>query len=234
MILLIIRISIMYLYFGFISFLAALLSSIRPFHRDNVSIAGDLIGIGIRFLGADINIIDEYNLYKERPCVFISNHQASLDLFPGGYTIPKGTVTLGKKSIIYMPFFGFLYWISGNILINRTKSISAKKSMEIVTHSIVNKKMSVWIMPEGTRSRGKGLLPFKKGAFRTAIDAQVPIVPIVFSDYKRTINLKKLNAGVINVKILEPISTKGLTYDDLDMLIEKSHSLMKQTLEEIS
>ena len=75
-------------------------------------------------------------------------------------------------------FVGELYWLTGNILIDRANRSKAMDTISQVAEQIKKNKVSVWMFPEGTRSRGRGLLPFKTGAFHAAIAAQVPIVPI--------------------------------------------------------
>ena len=99
------------------------------------------------------------------------NHQSNYDLVLGGIIRIKRTVSLGKKEIIWFPIFGLFYWLSGNILIKRERRSKALKAMERVNKIIREKNLSILIMPEGTRSKGKALGKFKKGAFRTAIGA---------------------------------------------------------------
>ena len=136
------------------------------------------------------------------------------------------TVSLGKKSLRWIPLFGQFYWLSGNILIDRKRQGKAFKSMDKATKALTKKNISVWIFPEGTRSKGKGLLPFKKGPFHTAIKAQVQIVPIVISSYDKFLDLGKLNSGNILAEVLDPIETKGKTKVDLDDLLNESYEKM--------
>ncbi len=68
-----------------------------------------------------------------------------------------------------MPLFGQLYWLTGNILIDRANRSKAKGTIDQVVNSIKESDVSVWMFPEGTRSRGRGLLPFKTGAFHAAM-----------------------------------------------------------------
>ena len=105
--------------------------------------------------------------------------------------------------------------------------------MDIAANAIKRKNISVWIMAEGTRSKGRGLLPFKKGAFITAIKAQVPIVPIVISSYTKHLNLSQPKAGKIIVEVLDPIPTIGLSKDEVNTLKDKTHFLMKEALNKL-
>jgi 1-acyl-sn-glycerol-3-phosphate acyltransferase len=89
------------------------------------------------------------------------------------------------------------------------------------------------VFAEGTRNHGKNMLPFKSGAFRMAIEAQVPIIPICFSSYVKNTDLSKWHAGDAAYKALPPISTKGFTLDDCNELKELCWKQMMETIEEL-
>jgi 1-acyl-sn-glycerol-3-phosphate acyltransferase len=86
---------------------------------------------------------------------------------------------------------------------------------------------------EGTRNLGKGLLPFKKGAFQMAIAAGVPIIPVCVSSYARDMRLNSWNAGDVMIRSLAEIPTAGLTQDDMPQLIETCHAQMKACIEQM-
>lgn len=211
-------------------FLGIIIGILRPFDPRNTKISAGLIGWGRKILGIEIELRNGEILDPARPCVFISNHQDNLDIFPGGFTLPKNTVTIGKRSIIFIPFFGQFFWLSGNILINRKNKKSAFETMDVTAAAIREKNISVWIMPEGTRSRGRGVLPFKKGPFITAIKAQVPVVPIAISTYTKHVKLGRWKAGKIIVEVLPPISTTGLQAADATMIKDQAYHLMKDAV----
>ena len=211
-----------------------LICILRPFNINNVWFTCQFMGHPMRLImGLKYIRRNGERLDLHRPCVFVSNHQSDIDLISGSLTLPRETVSLGKTAILYIPIFGLFYWLSGNILINRSNSKKAKQSMTKVTNAIKNKGASVWIMPEGTRSEGNGLLPFKTGAFRTAINAGVPIVPICFNSYGRTANYNKIKAGTIACQILEPIQTTGLHKADAAKLAKECFDLMSATIEDL-
>jgi lysophosphatidate acyltransferase len=97
-----------------------------------------------------------------------------------------------------------------------------------------SERQSVYIFPEGTRSYydHPDLLPFKKGAFHLAIQAQVPIVPIVVANYSNVLNMKRkiFTTGRIPIRVLEPISTKGKTKEDVDGLLQEVREKMLSQL----
>lgn len=211
-------------------FIGILVGLARPFDPRNTKISASLIGWGRHFLGVEIELRNAEILEATRPCVFISNHQDNLDIFPGGFTLPKNTVTIGKRSIIFIPFFGQFFWLSGNILIDRKNRKKAFEAMDVAAMAIREKKVSVWIMPEGTRSRGRGVLPFKKGPFITAIKADVPVVPIAISTYTRHLKLGRWKAGKIIVQVLPPIHTKGLLPEDANTIKDQAFHIMRDAV----
>ncbi len=166
--------------------------------------------------------------------VIISNHQSNLDIFFVGPIVPRRTVSLGKKEILKIPFFGQMYWLAGNILINRGNHKKAWSVMDKVAQTIKEDNCNVWIMPEGTRSKGRGLLPFKKGPFLIAIKGQLPIQPVVFSQYEKTFDLGKLKPGKVVIEAMDPISTEGMTLDDLDQLMAETRDKMLAHIKIIS
>lgn len=95
-------------------------------------------------------------------------------------------------------------------------------------------KQSVFIFPEGTRSYYDypDMLSFKKGAFHLAVQAQVPIVPVVVANYSNILSVKRkvFRAGTIPVRVLEPVSTKGKTKGDVDALLQEVREKMLETL----
>lgn len=215
------------------SFLMGILIGIlRPFHPSNVRTTGMILTpVGFKLLGIEFEIRGKENFKKQMPFVVTANHQNNLDMFPGGATIPNRCVTLGKSSIVWIPIFGLFYWLSGNILIDRSNKRKAKASMERVTQEILENNKSVYIMPEGTRGRGREvLLPFKRGAFITAINAQVPIIPVCFSSYHNKMRWNKLKAGKIIAQVLEPISTVGMKPEDSVRLMEDVYQIMKKQI----
>ncbi|WP_394127068.1 1-acylglycerol-3-phosphate O-acyltransferase [Vibrio hepatarius] len=165
--------------------------------------------------------------------VYISNHQSVYDFVTSPGMLRPRTVSLGKKELIWVPFFGQLYWVTGNILIDRQDKSKARDTIKQVAEAIHQRDLSVWAYPEGTRSKGRGLLPFKTGAFRMAIEAGVPITPMVVSTTHNKINLNRRNNGVVITEMLEPIDVTGYTINDARALADHCHQLMAQKISEL-
>ncbi|KAK3375421.1 hypothetical protein B0H63DRAFT_278834 [Podospora didyma] len=189
-----------------------------------------ILATGITFEVED----PKHHLETMRPAVFLGNHQTELDVLMLGCMFPKYCSMTAKSSLRRMPFLGWFMSLSGTIFINRQNSESAREAMRSAVEEIRGKRQSVYMFPEGTRSYSKEpmLLPFKKGAFHLAIQAQVPIVPVVVANYSHILWLRGLvfNAGRIPVKVLDPIPTTGLTAADVDELTRTTREVMLKEL----
>ncbi|KAG4441420.1 hypothetical protein IFR05_003107 [Cadophora sp. M221] len=176
--------------------------------------------------------IDDPNDYlnKTRPAIFIGNHQSELDVLMLGCIFPHHCSVTAKKSLKSMPFLGWFMSLSGTVFIDRANSTNARNAMAGASEEITSEKQSVYMFPEGTRSYAKEpmLLPFKKGAFHLAVQAGVPIVPVVVANYSDVLFVPewKFKAGDIAVKVLKPIETKGLQASDVEDLARDTRELM--------
>ena len=204
----------------------------RPFDPDNSRLCGRVYSLpALRFLGLQTELhVDELKKLTS-PCVIVVNHQSNFDLFILGSVVPRRTVTIGKTSLRWIPIFGQIYWLAGNVLIERGNAAKAKAAMLKTTDTLLHHDTSIWVFPEGTRNLGKGLLPFKKGAFQMAIAAGVPIVPICCSNYKRTMRLNRWHSGVLRIRALPPLPTQGMTLDDMPELMARCKGLMAQCID---
>ncbi|MGL4475005.1 MAG: 1-acylglycerol-3-phosphate O-acyltransferase [Shewanella sp.] len=205
---------------------------VKPRHRDNVHMFAKLFSFAAPVLGIKV-IVRQAPALADQPCIYVANHQNNFDMFTHTAVVPTGTVSLGKKSIVWMPLFGQIYWLSGNILIDRNNRQKAFDTMAQTVEQIKQKGLSVWIFPEGTRSRGRGILPFKSGAFHTAIAAGVPIVPVVAS-CQSDIRMNRWNNGVVIIEALAPVETKDLDKSDVKALVADVHQAMADKFIELS
>ncbi|KAK1750701.1 hypothetical protein QBC47DRAFT_393294 [Echria macrotheca] len=185
--------------------------------------------------GITFDIDDPHNhLGTVRPAVFISNHQTELDVLMLGAAFPKHCSMTAKSSLKKTPFLGWFMTLSGAIFINRANSKDARQAMTGAADQMRNMRQSVFIFPEGTRiySKEPELLPFKKGAFHLAVQAQVPIVPVVVANYSHILWIRGLvfKSGSIPIKVLDPIPTTGLTPADVDELTQRTRDLFLKEL----
>lgn len=187
-------------------------------------------------MGIDVKVIGEENL-AHKPFVAISNHQSTLDILVLGRMFPKGCTVTAKKSLKYIPLLGWFMTLSGTFFLDRSSREKSVKTLNKGLQQIKEKKRALWIFPEGTRLYATDLdiLPFKKGAFHLAQQGNIPIVPVVVSNTSTIMNPKNkvFNRGVITVKVLDPVSTDGLTKEDVGKFSEKIRESMLKELKEI-
>lgn len=232
--LLVLRILLLGLHCTIASVVGLLVALCRPFNPDNSRLCAKIYAIPtLRILGVRVVFDGEALREQPRPCVFIANHQSNLDLFVIGGVIPPRTVSIGKKSLKWIPLFGQIYWLAGNILIDRGNGRRAHQAIRQVSSILRNGNTSIWIFPEGTRNHGRGLLPFKKGAIQMAISAGVPIVPVCVSSYVGGIRLTRWNSGSATIRCLPPIATSGLTNADVPALLARCQAEMAQAIAEL-
>jgi 1-acyl-sn-glycerol-3-phosphate acyltransferase len=198
------RIVAIFFYFLLINILLILVCLVRPFHRDNVHAAGVLYSSVSVLLGVKLEIRVPDSVKQGGPYVFIANHQNSYDLLTICAAAQKGTVTVGKKNLIWIPVFGQVYWLTGNIMIDRKNSGRAHDTLQGTVQKIQKRRISVWFFPEGTRSNGRGLLPFKTGAFRIAKATNDPIVMVTASRLQGKIKLNRWDNGTLLIALSEP------------------------------
>jgi lysophosphatidate acyltransferase len=155
--------------------------------------------------GVTFEVVDPKNILGTlRPAVFVGNHQTELDVLMLACMFPKYCSITAKASLKRWPFLGWFMTLSGSIFIDRKNTKDARQAMQGAADQIRQRRQSVYMFPEGTRSYSKEptLLPFKKGAFHLAIEAGVPIVPCVVSNYSHILWIKGMvfKSGKIPIK----------------------------------
>ena len=174
----------------------------------------------------------KYNLPK--PCIIVSNHTSYLDIIFCPFYIDHTAVFMGKYELLKIPLFKY-FFVYLDIPVNRKSITNAHKAFSDAGKKI-DEGLSVVIYPEGTISENGKLRPFKNGAFKLAVEKQVPIVPIVnLNNWKFLQNggFFKSHGKPGNPKIIvgDPIYTTGMIDKDVDQLKEKIHIF---TLEELT
>jgi len=152
--------------------------------------------------------------------VYVSNHVSWFEIFALATVIDRYRF-VAKQEIRRVPLFGRAAEAVAAIYIERSNRKAAFNAYEKAAQRI-RAGLNVAVYPEGTRGRSYELRPFKKGPFVLAIAAQVPIVPLI-SWGSREVQAKgevAIHSGTIELTFLEPVETKGLTYEDRDALVE--------------
>ncbi|OYD24617.1 1-acylglycerol-3-phosphate O-acyltransferase [Oceanimonas baumannii] len=213
--------------------LGTLLCLARPRHPNNVYLLGRLFHLACPLVGLKVKIRGRENVKELDSGIFIANHQTNWDIITHPGVLSPRTVAIGKNSLFWIPLFGQLFWLSGNLLINRENRAKAANTIGKVVEKIRSRKMSIWMFPEGTRSKGKGLLPFKTGAFHIALQAQVPIVPVACSSYFGQVDLNRWDNGEVLIDIMPPIDASQYEPAQLRELLKVSRKQIADRIEHL-
>lgn len=191
-------------------------------------------GLLMYLSGIFISVKNRDYIKKGQAYVITPNHSSYLDIIILYQTFPQYFVFMGKKSLASVPLFS-IFFKKMNIPVNRKSLMDGKRSMDRCGNEL-DKGHSVVMFPEGTISRNvPEMLSFKNGAFKLAIEKQVPIIPITFfTNYKRLemagLFSGKAGPGVAKAVIHEPIPTIGMTEEDLVPLRDKVYNIINDEL----
>lgn len=169
-----------------------------------------------------------------RPYVVVSNHESFVDILLISH-LPWEMKWLSKAELFRIPVLGWMMRLAGDIPILRGFGPSAIEAIARCRETLAN-RVSVMIFPEGTRSTTADLLPFKDGAFRLAIDAGVPILPLVVHGTSTALRKHDWRFGrsTAVVRVLEPIETTGLTHADVPALKDRVRQQIIDTRTELA
>jgi putative phosphoserine phosphatase/1-acylglycerol-3-phosphate O-acyltransferase len=192
---------------------------------------GDL---GTYIAGISLSVKGEEHLWSHRPAVFILNHQSNADMLIAIKLIRKEARGVAKMELKKMPIVGQILEASGTIFLDRTDKEKAIEALKPGIDSLRN-GISIVIFPEGTRSYDYTLGQFKKGAFHLAMEAGVPIVPIVLKNAHDVMPRGKniLNPALVEVIVHEPILTHDWTHQNLNDKIAEVRRIFLKDLNQL-
>jgi len=182
--------------------------------------------------GVDLRVEGEEHLWSRRPAVFIFNHQSGLDAVLMVKMLRRDVTGVGKKEIQRNPIFGPLFTAAGVVFIDRADRAKAIEALKPAVRAL-REGRSLVIAPEGTRSNTPRLGAFKKGAFHIAMQAGVPIVPVVFRNVLDALPKHGLvvRPATVEAVVLPPIDTSGWTRESLDAEIQAIRARYLEVLE---
>ena len=224
-----IAIPLIYLYTIIMGSISLLVSLFDPRGRRQHWCAQVWCRLIARTAGARVRVHGAEHIEPGASYVFLSTHQSYMDI-PAmlGY-LPAQLRIAAKKSLFRIPFMGWHLTRAGHIPIDRSSTQNAVASMQRAA-AYLRDGICAFIFPEGTRSRDGSLQPFKKGGFKLAIQAGVPIIPVTIIGSRQVLPRDSIifRPGLINMYIDEPISTAGLTDDDIEALMQTVRERMAQ------
>ncbi len=183
------------------------------------NVYGTWAGRGMAWLtGSRFVIRGEEHADGNRPAIYLANHTSIIDIFLGIWLSPTGTCGVGKKEVIWYPFFGQFFWLAGHLRIDRNNRASAVEAMRDMSAFVGKHGLSIFVWPEGTRSKDGRLRGFKKGAFHMALATKLPVVPMVITGAHEAWESRslRLRRRTITVTFLPPIETAAWEKDHLD------------------
>lgn len=178
-----------------------------------IGVWGDL---GTRAAGVRLAVSGREHLAL-RPAVFVFNHQSGADPFLLCALLQRDFVGVAKAEIRSNPLLGPAFAFAGTVFVDRSDHAQAVRALDPAIATL-RRGLGILIAPEGTRSDGYGVAPFKKGAFRIALAARAPIVPIVLHDAHDLLPRGGwiMRAGTVHVSVLAPIATDAWPIEALD------------------
>ncbi|MFF0817552.1 HAD-IB family hydrolase [Rhodococcus sp. NPDC003318] len=187
--------------------------------------------VALTICGIDVEVRGRENAWSRRPAVFMFNHQSSLDVLVLGNVIRRDVTGVAKQEAAHDPRFAPVGALLDVAYIDRSNTTQAKAALAPAVEKLTS-GTSIAIAPEGTRSPTPRIGRFKKGGFHLALQAQVPIVPIVIHDAGELMwrNSLVAHAGTVHVDVLEPVSTEGWSAGTLDQHVRDVRALFEDRL----
>jgi putative phosphoserine phosphatase/1-acylglycerol-3-phosphate O-acyltransferase len=191
--------------------------------------------LALAVAGVDLNVVGEENLWSDRPAVFIFNHQSSIDVAVIGALVRRDLTGVAKVEAARDPRFAPIGFVTDVVYVDRSNSKQARAALKPAVDRL-RSGTSIAIAPEGTRSPTPRLGRFKKGAFHLAMQARVPLVPIVIRNAGDVMwrGSFVIRPGTIDVAVLDPISTRGWKVSELDERVAGVRAMFARTIEEWS
>jgi putative phosphoserine phosphatase / 1-acylglycerol-3-phosphate O-acyltransferase len=182
--------------------------------------------------GVRLRVIGEHNLWAARPAVFVMNHQSGLDAMVLGALVRHDFTAAGKKETKYDPRTALIGRALDIVFLDRSNAARDRQEMGKLVERLRH-GTSVLVAPEGTRTPTPVLAPFKKGAFHVALQAKVPVVPVVLRNTGELMprGATMIRPGTVDVCVLDPIPTDDWTVDDLGERVAALHRRFAETLD---
>lgn len=206
----------------------------RPMHRSNVYALTQMLTLAQRVIGVKVTLdFDPASVRPDMPAIFVGLHQSNWDIVTMAHLPQPGLVCVGKKSLLYAPIFGILFFLSGNVLLDREKRSKAGDTFLKIVEKIKTRNLSIWMFPEGTRSGYGPVGSYKSGALHTAMLAKVKVIPFVTSTYAGQIDLGRWDNGEVRIRMLPALDGSTLTRPDIARATRKLRTDMVAALKEL-
>ena len=183
-------------------------------------------------IGMELDVRGRENLWKNRPAIFMFNHQSNADMLVMASLVRRDIVGIGKRELKHLPIIGPLMGASGVVFIDRSNRQAAIDAMAPVVQTMEAERKSLVLAPEGTRAPTRKLGAFKKGGFHIAIQSGLPIIPVVIHN-SGDISPKGdpiFRSGTVHVDVLPAIDTATWSVDTIDDHVAHVRNAFARTL----
>lgn len=169
-------------------------------------------------------------LPKDRKLVFMANHQGDMDIVVMLACMPKATGFVAKSQAMWFPFVNLWILSIGSVFIDRGSVARGKDSIDRGVANI-RKGWALTVFPEGTRSRGPGMLPFRNGSFKLATRAGATIVPVTIDNSWRVWEERqRIRPARVGFTVHDPIPTEGMDAQSRKALPERVRAAIASAL----
>jgi putative phosphoserine phosphatase/1-acylglycerol-3-phosphate O-acyltransferase len=188
-------------------------------------------GLVLTTAGVSIDVVGDQNLAVQRPAVFIFNHRNMFDVFVAAALVRRDWTAVGKKELANNPIAGTVGRVVDAVFVDRDDTAAAVDSLRKM-ENLAKAGLSIIVAPEGTRIGAPRVGAFKKGSFRIAMSAGIPIVPIVIRNVESIAvrNSLLLRPGRVEVAVLKPVPVHEWTLADLSDRIAEVRQSFVDTL----
>lgn len=184
------------------------------------------------FTPMTVTVMGAENMDPKTSYVITANHQSLYDIYVLYGWLGVDFKWVMKKELEKVPVLGPACKVLGHIFIDRSDTKKAVETINAAKKKIAN-GTSVVFFPEGSRSSDGVMKPFKKGAFKMALDLGLPILPVTISGTRKILPKGGINLrpGGVTMTIHKPISVAGYSEDNMAELMDKTRMVLNASLE---
>ncbi len=175
-------------------------------------------------------VLDPAGPLPDGPAVFVSNHVSALDIPILFASLPRSFRIVYKSSLVYVPLLGLFLAASRHVAIDRSRAFKARRSLAAAARRI-RTGTSVALFPEGTRSGELPMGSFKRGSFKLAAEAAVPVVPVSLIGLRQVVSQGRIRPGRVRVKIHAPINP-GDGPEGVEVVAVRAEAIIREEVEE--
>ncbi len=204
-------------------------------HRSSLKMVQAAFKMMIFTAGVDLTVIGRENIPDDEPVLYVSNHRSYFDIIIG-YTLVKGECGfISKQEMQKVPLLDIWMKRLHCLFLNRENPREALTTI-LTGIDYLKAGISMWIFPEGTRSPGNDMLPFKEGSLKLASKSKRAVVPVTFLNTDDILenHMPFIRKTKVTVVFGEPIPVADMSRADMKLLAPMSQEVVRKTLEELT